>query len=295
MADCNEERRSACSNTVARRVCALLCLAPVPGFAQSQQPLSPPWQATAGTGAATGTTAPPPPPGSAGGSTNGPQNGGQNSAPALGTHGARVEFDSDDAPVEVFVVTGSREVTQLVSVPAAPTSAMMFGPGFPMTTMGPFGTVTPTPFATNELVEARTTVEQRRFLCRTPCSTRIPEGPVSLHLRTLGAAVGTESVAIPREGVRFRVRTASVGLYTIGQATLWVGAGLAITGATLIVQSQTGCGAITCTLWPGVIVTSAGALSMAAGIPLVVMNSRKLEALGLRSVALGLGTLSFRF
>lgn len=211
-----------------------------------------------------------------------------------------MRFESDDTPVDVYVVTGTREVTQLVSVPAAPTSAMVFGAssfgpigpmGAPLSSgISPYGSAPP-----SELIEARTTVEQRRFLCRTPCTTQLPAGVNALHLRTLGVSLGTESATIPANGARFRVRTATVGLYTIGQASLWVGAGLVITGVTLLVQSQTGCGSRGCSPWPGVGVTGVGVVAMAVGIPLVVLNARRLEALGVRSVALGLGSLSLRF
>jgi hypothetical protein len=124
---------------------------------------------------------------------------------------------------------------------------------------------------------------------------RLPEGVHSLHLRTLGTSLGTESVTIPRGGARFRVRTSSAGLYTIGQAMLWVGAGLAITGVALLVQSQTGCGSRSCTPWPGAVVTGAGVLSMAIGTPLVVLHSRRLQSLGVQSLALGWGSISARF
>lgn len=211
-----------------------------------------------------------------------------------------MQFESDDTPVDVYLVTGTREVTQLVSVPAAPTSAMVFGASS-FGPIGPMGATLPTGFspygttAPSEVIEARTTVEQRRFLCRTPCATQIPPGARSLHLRTLGVSLGTESATIPSAGARFRVRTTTVGLYTIGQATLWVGAGLVITGVTLLVQSQTGCGSRGCSPWPGIGVTGVGVISMAVGIPLVVLNARRLEALGVRSVAVGLGSVALRF
>lgn len=209
-----------------------------------------------------------------------------------------MRFESDDTPVDVFVVTGTREITQLVNIPIAPTTAMVASPFGPMGAFGPTGMYAPfgsNTLAPGDVFEARTTVEQRRFLCRTPCTAQLPEGAHSLHLRTMGTSLGTETATIPHGGARFRVRTSSAGLYTIGQAMLWVGAGLAITGVTLLVQSQTGCGAHGCTPWPGVIVTAGGALSMAAGIPLVVLHSRRLQSLGVQSVALGLGSVGGRF
>lgn len=207
-----------------------------------------------------------------------------------------MQFESDDTPVDVFVVTGTREVMQVVSVPvASPMTMSTFGPVGPFGPTSPYGPFGASTLAPGDVFEARTTVEQRRFLCRTPCTAQLPQGTLSLHLRTLGTSLGTESATIPRGGARFRVRTSSAGLYTIGQAMLWVGAGLAITGVTLLVQSQTGCGSRGCTPWPGIVVTAGGLLSMAVGTPLVVLHSRRLQSLGLQSLALGLGSVSARF
>jgi len=261
--------------------------------------LTAPWQTTPGPANTTQTAQHPPAPPGANQSPAGPQQGGaaRAAAPSTSTQvGERVQFESDDTPVDVFVVTGTREVMQVVNVPvASPMMMSSFGP------VGPFGPTSPyAPFGSSTLApgdvfEARTTVEQRRFLCRTPCAVQLPEGTLSLHLRTLGASLGTESATIPRGGARFRVRTSSAGLYTIGQAMLWVGAGLAITGVTLLVQSQTGCGSRGCTPWPGIVVTAGGLLSMAIGTPLVALHSRRLQSLGLQSLALGLGTVAARF
>jgi hypothetical protein len=209
---------------------------------------------------------------------------------------ARVELVSDDSPVEVYVVTGTREQLQFVTVPTAPSPTTMgFGLGMPFAGSAMIAPIGSTNYAPSEIIEARTTVEQRRFLCTTPCAVSLPEGPLSLHLRTLGAALGTETVQLRPGATRFRVRTAATGLYTLGQALLWVGAGLAVTGASLIVQSQTGCGAGGCTPWPGALTTGAGVLSMAIGIPLVVLYSRRLEAIGARSVAVGPGVVRLAF
>lgn len=154
-----------------------------------------------------------------------------------------------------------------------------------MTPMTP-SWVDPTTTGT-DLVELRSTVERRRFLCRTPCVASLPVGVHSIHFRTLGASLGTESIEATEEGARYRVRTASAGLYSLGQAALWVGAGMLLTGVTLLVQGQTSCPS-TCSPWPGALVSGAGAVTLAVGIPLVVANARRAERLAhagdLRSV-----------
>jgi uncharacterized membrane protein YcjF (UPF0283 family) len=68
-----------------------------------------------------------------------------------------------------------------------------------------------------------------------------------------------------------------VGLYAVGQASLWVGAGLLLAGVALLVQGQTGCTAPACAPWVGASVTAVGGLGIAVGVPVVIANVRRIE------------------
>jgi hypothetical protein len=187
-----------------------------------------------------------------------------------------VEFVSDDTPVEVFLVVGLQEVTQLV--PLAPPTPLSFTPG-----LGPLpwpGSLTAASLALSsaqsELVEVRSTIERRRFLCRTPCAAALPLGAASVHMRTAGGLLGTEEILV-EPNARYRARTASAGLYALGQASLWSGAGALLTGITLLAYNQSSCAAPPCSPFVGIAATTLGVLGIAAGIPLVVLNLRRLE------------------
>lgn len=214
-----------------------------------------------------------------------------------------VEFTSDDTAVDVYLVTGTREVMQLMPM-AAPTPATFGafgGPyGGPFAGSTGFGPVAPVsssidPLMNTDLVPVRTTVEQRRFVCRTPCTATLPLGTQSIHFRTVGAPLGTDSIDVTPVGTRYRVRTASAGLYALGQAGLWVGVGVVVTGVTLLVQGQLACPRGACSIVPGVITTSAGVAAIGAAIPLIVLNGRRSERVGVRSIAIAPTSVTVRW
>ncbi|MBL8679798.1 MAG: hypothetical protein JNK05_11560 [Myxococcales bacterium] len=285
----------------------------------SAQSLQPPWSASTTSSAAptepstrapiAPSDAPPPPPVAGGGTSPAtpwappPGQSRPSSQPAPSRPTGTIEFTSDDTAVDVYLVTGMREVTQLLPM-AAPTPATFgsFGGPFggPFAGSTGFGPVPPVsssidPMMSTDLVPVRTTVEQRRFVCRTPCTATLPLGTQSIHFRTANAPLGTDSIDVTQQGSRYRVRTASAGLYALGQASLWVGVGVVTTGLTLLVQGQLACPRGTCSIVPGALTTGAGLIAIGAAIPLIVHNGRRAERLGVRSIAIAPTSITVRW
>jgi hypothetical protein len=266
-----------------------------------------PWARDAGSRSPSGTERAPAP-------VQRPERTGEDVAPAAGTSrvpppppgapresvaraSTRVAFVSDDTPVDVFLVVGTREVTELVAVPTA--SPLVSGAGmglgptpWPMTLVGPpFGGASfdpgMTPYGT-ELVPVRTAVDQREFVCRTPCAAELPTGARRVFLRTAGASLGTEEIAVS-PGARFRVRPSAMGLYAVGHVSLWAGVGTLLAGGATLVQASRTCGASPCSLLGGAVATTLGALGVAVGVPLVVFNLRRIEPLRASGPTIALG------
>jgi len=281
-----------------------------PWTAPSQGP--PAGSSASSTGAASAPSdAPPPPPTPYSPSASSPQaapwgppsQGRPTLAAARTEARGAVEFTSDDSAVDVYLVIGTREVTQVLPMYATtPSTFGALGGPFGGAILGPpgFGPVAPVsssidPMMNTDLVPIRTTVERRRFLCRTPCTATLPLGTQSVHFRTAGAALGTDTVDVTAQGARYRVRTASAGLYALGQAGLWVGVGVAITGATLLVQGQLACPRGGCSIAPGVITTIVGVAAIGASIPLIVFNGRRSDRLSGRTVVIGPASVTAHF
>lgn len=191
-----------------------------------------------------------------------------------------IAFVSDDTPVDVFLVTGTREVLRTIQV-APPmtmplgTSSAMFAP--PGVFMGSSPYLYGSPFVQDQTMQVRATIEQRRFLCRTPCTARLPLGTQRVHLRTLDTPLGTESVEVTPELQHLRARPSSVGWYAVGQALAWTGAAVLVTGSALLVQGQLGgCTGSGCPSLAAVLTIVAGVGAIGLGIPLVVMYQRRL-------------------
>lgn len=194
---------------------------------------------------------------------------------------ARIEFVSDDAPVEVYLVVGTTQVTQWVTPGPSPTPSSMFGPLATSAnpyllsssaSIGIFGSDNPLPM--------QVSVERRRFLCRTPCAAELLPGSLQVHLRTRDSTLGTTLLELPPTGAVYRARTRSVGWYTLGQALLWTGVACVLAGVTLIGQSQASpCVSGHCGLYEGIGATVGGAIGVGVGIPLIVFNNTRIERL----------------